>query len=103
MKGRKHHASGGEVETGRKDYDADLATKNQRYTYQSNVDDEAEERKKGGRVKKHVGHVMGAMAKAHAGRKPRKNGGRTGSNMNPLSSAASGTPAPGRKVQKITE
>ena len=102
MKGRKY-AAGGEVETGTKDYEADVAKKNMRYTYESNVNDEAEERKKGGRVKKHVGHVTGGMSKANAARKPRKAGGRVGSNMNPLSSAAAGTPAPGRKVEKITQ
>jgi hypothetical protein len=71
---------------------------------------EAEKRKRGGRTKHHMGHKMahhekkeggkvhGEHEKHHAGRMPRKSGGRTGSNMNPLSSAHSGTPAPGRDI-----
>lgn len=58
----------------------------------SNVVKEAKERKRGGKVD-------GAKAKMHAGRKPRKSGGRTGSNMNPLSSAAAGTAPSGRKME----
>jgi hypothetical protein len=61
---------------------------------------EAEERKSGGRAKRKHGGAMkveGEKAKMHAGRKPRKAGGRTGSNFSPLSSAHSGKPAPGRK------
>jgi hypothetical protein len=73
----------------------DAKMKNMRYTYQSNVNDEAEERKRGGKT---VGKVKGMKGKADMGRKPRKSGGRTGSNMSPLSSAAKGTPAPGRNV-----
>ena len=45
--------------------------------------------KKGGKVKKMVGKVMGMMSKAHAGRKPRKSGGGV------FSTAAKGTPRPG--------
>lgn len=56
----------------------------------------ARERKRGGKtVKMHGGEAM-----PNAGRKPRKSGGRAGSNMNPLSSAHAGTPAPGRKVKR---
>lgn len=58
----------------------------------SNVVKEAKERKRGGKV-------HGEKAKMHAGRKPRKSGGRTGSNMNPLSSAAAGTAPSGRKME----
>jgi hypothetical protein len=90
MKGRSKRASGGVNEMAQ-----DAAKKNMRYTYQSNVNDEAEERKRGGKT---MGKMAGEKAKMHAGRKPRKSGGRTGSNMNPLSSAASGTPAKGRNV-----
>ena len=90
MKGRSKRASGGVNAAAE-----DLKTKNMRYTYQSNVNDEAEERKRGGKT---VGKVKGMKAKAEMGRKPRKSGGRTGSNMSPLSSAAKGTPAPGRNV-----
>jgi hypothetical protein len=73
----------------------DSSKKNMRYTYQSNVNDEAEERKRGGKA---MGKVKGAKAKTDMGRAPRKSGGRTGSNMNPLSSAAKGTTAPGRDI-----
>jgi hypothetical protein len=90
MKGRSKRASGGVNEMAE-----DAKMKNMRYTYQSNVNDEAEERKRGGKT---VGKVKGAKAKADMGRMPRKSGGRAGSNMNPLSSAAKGTPAPGRNV-----
>ena len=90
MKGRSKRASGGVNEMAQ-----DAAKKNMRYTYQSNVNDEAEERKRGGKT---VGKVKGDKAKANMGRAARKSGGRTGSNMNPLSSAASGTPAKGRNV-----
>ena len=90
MKGRSKRASGGVNEMAQ-----DAAKKNMRYTYQSNVNDEAEERKRGGKT---VGKVKGDKAKANMGRAARKSGGRTGSNMNPLSSAAKGTTAPGRDV-----
>jgi len=49
--------------------------------------------------KKHVGHAEGEDMKHHAGRKPRKSGGRTGSNMNPLSSAHHGTAPKGRHLE----
>lgn len=101
MKGRKGRAMGGDATVGTKEYEQDLARKNQRYTYQSNVNEEAEERKHGGKVKKHVGKADGMMAKKHAGRAARKSGGRTGSNMNPLSSAHAGTPAKGRHTVDI--
>jgi hypothetical protein len=90
MKGRSKRASGGVNQMAE-----DAKMKNMRYTYQSNVNDEAEERKRGGKT---VGKVKGMKGKADMGRKPRKSGGRTGSNMSPLSSAAKGTPAPGRNV-----
>jgi hypothetical protein len=97
MKGRKHKAAGGEAEHGDREYEKDLATKNQRYTYQSHVNEEAEEKKRGGRAKrKHGGHVKHAgkvhgHAKHHAGRKPRKAGGRaSGADQMPLSSAHKG-------------
>lgn len=87
---RKHRASGGVNEAAE-----DLAHKNMHYTYESNVNKEAVERKRGGKT---VGKMKGEMAEHHAGRKPRKSGGRAGSNANPLSSAARGTPAKGRNV-----
>lgn len=89
MKGRKTRASGGVNAAAE-----DLSKKNMRYTYQSNVNDEAEERKRGGKT---VGKMKGMAAKMHAGRKPRKSGGRTlaGSDW---SAAQKSTPAPGRNV-----
>jgi hypothetical protein len=94
-------ASGGETETGDRAYEQDEKKKNMRYTYESNVNDEAEERKNGGRAKKHVGKTQGMSAKHNAGRKARKSGGRAGSNMNPLSSAHAGTQAKGRHTVDI--
>lgn len=96
MKGRKGRAMGGDATVGTKEYEQDLARKNQRYTYQSNVNDEAEERKRGGKA---VGKAEGMAGKKHAGRAARKSGGRAGSNYNPLSSAASGTAPKGRKIE----
>jgi hypothetical protein len=90
MKGRSKRASGGVNQMAQ-----DAGQKNLRYTYQSNVQDEAEERKRGGKVGM---KAKGAKGKANMGRMPRKSGGRAGSNMNPLSSAAKGSPAPGRNV-----
>lgn len=99
---RKKHAAGGGIESaksgsGVREYHQDENKKNMRYTYESNVNDEAEERKSGGRAKKHVGRAPGHGTKHHAGRKARKHGGRTGSNMNPLSSAHAGTAPKGHK------
>lgn len=97
MKGRKHRATGGVNQAAE-----DLGRKNLRYTYQSNVNDEAEERKRGGKVakkngdKKHVGKMHGGMSKMHAGRKPRKSGGSCESS--PFSSARRGTTPKGRTV-----
>ena len=80
------------------------------------IEHEAEEKeglKKGGRAKrkpggmlmhkaKHVGHMHGEEHKHHAGRKPRKSGGRAGVESHPFSSALHGTPAKGRKLEKET-
>jgi len=93
MKGRKHRATGGVNEAAE-----DKSRKNLRYTYQSNVQDEAEERKRGGKVgKKHAGKVDG-KSMHHAGRKPRKSGGRASCESSPFTSARRGTPPPGRKM-----
>lgn len=99
MKGRKK-AAGGEAMVGRKSYEEDLKDKPMRYN-NSKVEGEAEERKRGGRAKKHVGKAHGHAGKHHAGRAARKSGGRTGSNMNPLSSAHAGTAAKGRHTVDI--
>lgn len=102
MKGmRKKRANGGSTEepirSGTRTFEDDLDRKNLRYTYQSNVNEAAEERKRGGRAKKSV-KMNGDDAKHHAGRKPRKSGGRAGSDKSPFSSAHAGTPARGRKA-----
>jgi hypothetical protein len=96
MKGRKGRAMGGDATVGTKEYEQDLARKNMRYTADSNVNSEAEERKRGGKA---VGKAEGMAGKKHAGRAARKSGGRAGSNYNPLSSAASGTAPKGRKIE----
>lgn len=84
-KGRMKRASGGVNEAAQ-----DLAKKNMRYTYQSNVNEEAEKRKHGGKV-------AGAKAKGGMCRTPRKSGGRAlaGSDW---AAAQKSTPAPGRNV-----
>jgi len=70
-----HKEKGGEV----KAYDAQG----------SNVEKEAEEKKRGGRVKKKAGgSIQGAPANMHLGRAHRAKGGRTGSDKSPLTSAA---------------
>ena len=90
MKGRIARKSGGPTK-GVNDFAKDLADKPERRNIAPKIFAEAEKRKTGGKV-------HGMDAKHHAGRKPRKSGGRTGSNMNPMSSAAKGSPAPGRDV-----
>jgi hypothetical protein len=57
----------------------------------SHVVKEAEAKKRGGRAKKHLGHVHGEHAHKRHDRPARKSGGRTGSNFSPLSSAHKGT------------
>lgn len=102
--GRRSRATGGENEA-----EEDLKTKPEPRTNAKKIDDEAEEMKKGGRAKrKHggkteVGHIEGQKAATHAGRKPRKSGGRASSDANPFTSARSGKEAPGRKVMKGEE
>ena len=101
MKVRKHRASGGRMDSpavGTKEYEQDLASKPERRVNAPKIMGAAEERKRGGKA---MGKIHGAAAKAHAGRKPRKSGGRAGSNMNPLSSAHAGTPAKGRHTVEI--
>lgn len=101
---RKGKASGGDIESpksGSREWEEDLKDKPTRYTG-GKPEDEAEEMKKGGRAKKkHVGKVDGEKAKMHAGRKPRKSGGRTGSNFSPLSSAHAGMKPKGRTDVEI--
>ena len=70
----------------------------------SNVVKEAKEKKHGGRTKRkhgghvhHMGKVHGEHAKHRADRPKRKSGGKVGSNMHPLSSAAHGMEPTGHK------
>ena len=90
MKGRKGKATGGDAMSGSKEWEQDNNKKNMSYTAKNNVGPAAEERKNGGKA-----------GKKHAGRKPRKAGGRVGSNNMPLSSAHAGTSAKGRKALDI--
>ena len=88
MKGRIARKDGGPAK-GVNAMAEDRSMKNERRVNAPKIFDAAEARKAGGKV-------QGKNAKMNAGRMPRKSGGRTGSNMNPLSSAASGTNAPNR-------
>jgi hypothetical protein len=47
--------------------------------------------------------MAGGKAAHHAGRKPRKSGGRASSDQNPFTSARKGTPPPGRKLDMEME
>ena len=83
---KKHKASGGrahEVVSGNPDV---LKEAHSKEPY-----DEGDERKRGGKVKKHVGEPEGKKAKHRMDRpgmhKGRKSGGRVGSDKSPLSSA----------------
>jgi hypothetical protein len=98
--GRRSRATGGENTA-----EEDVKDKPEARTNAKKIDEEAEEMKKGGRAKrKHggkteVGHIEGHKEKMHAGRKPRKSGGRA-SDSNPFTSAKSGKDAPGRKLME---
>ena len=95
---RAEHAKGGKVESPMEgDWAHDEAPSEVYAGAGSNVAKEAKEKKHGGRAKrkhgghlKHVGHVEGHTVKKRADRPARKHGGKTGSNMNPLSSAHAG-------------
>lgn len=101
MKGhRKHRETGGANEA-----EEDLKDKPEARTNAKKIDEEAEEMKKGGRAKrarggKMMGKVEGEKHHMHAGRKPRKAGGRASSDANPFTSARSGKDAPGRVLMK---
>ena len=92
MKGRIARKDGGPAK-GVNEMSEDNSKKNERRNNAPKIFDAAEARKRGGKT---VGKVKGEKGMADMGRAPRKSGGRTGSNMNPLSSAAKGTNAPGR-------
>jgi hypothetical protein len=103
MKGRKKREAGGVNEA-----EADLKDKPTDRNAPNNVAKEAEEMKKGGRAKKARGGKMehkvdGEKSKMHAGRKPRKSGGRTGSDSSPFTSARKGTMPSGHKTESVSE
>ncbi len=94
MKARHKRAGGGEAGTGVRDKIgmADDESPKTSYSGKSNVTEEADERKKGGRAKRKRGgevKVHGASAPMRADRKPRKSGG--SADANPLSSANKGS------------
>ena len=65
----------------------------------SNVMKEAEEKKKGGRVKRKMGgRIAGSAPASHMGRAARKDGGRVGSDKSPLSSAHGASAVVGHKT-----
>ena len=124
MKGKKHKATGGaasgDPKEGEKDYDADLASKPNRRNNAPKIEGAAEEKKSGGRAKRkrgggvkhhekmeelghaaHVGKIAGGHSKGHKGRAARASGGKTGSNLNPLSSAHFGSAPSGHKTTDI--
>ena len=83
MKGRKNHRAGGGV------VEKEEAPREVYAGAGSNVVKEAEERKRGGRVKKEVGKIeKSKMSKMRLDRPGRKMGGRVGAEKSPLSSAA---------------
>lgn len=119
---RKKHAKGGHAhavdpdsvtEHGVREWEQDERDTPEARDNAHTIENEAKKKKHGGRAKrksggmvhkhheagkhmvhaKHVGTVHGHRHVAHAGRKPRKSGGRAGSDMNPLSSAHKATPA----------
>lgn len=99
---RKHRETGGVNEA-----EEDVNDHPEARTNAKKIDAEAEERKKGGRAKRKRGGRMPEAAKhvevsgehehKRADRKPRKDGGRTGADTHPFSSARAGTTPPGRK------
>lgn len=65
----------------------------------SNVEKEAEEKKRGGRVhRKRGGAIEGKKERMHLGRPGRKSGGRVGSDKSPLTSAAHLSPVMGHRT-----
>ena len=90
---RSRKMNGGDM--GVDEYKMDQADRPTRSNNNPAIENAAEARKSGGRAKmKRVGMVEGMKAMGHAGRKPRKSGGRTGSNSVPLSSAHMGDKPP---------
>lgn len=97
---RKHREEGG-----RNDAAEDVDKKTQMRVNAPEIEREADEKKRGGRAKrkrggmaehKHV-EMHGEHEAKRADRKPRKDGGRTGADAHPFSSARKGETPPGRK------
>lgn len=108
MKGRKNRSTGGVNESAK-----DLENSPTGRNIANPISEESRERKSGGACKqgfgpesqstmrkgrKAGGLIPGDDPAPNAGRKPRKSGGRATSDMNPFTSASSGTPAKGRKA-----
>ena len=108
MKGRKrHHKESGGPTGGADEAEQDVKEKPAPRTEPSNVTKESQELKKGGRAKKARGGHLGGKGKtigvisgpeppAHAGRKPRKAGGR--SDRSPFTTANKGKDPKGHKT-----
>ena len=104
MKGRTGRKDGGPTSG------VDEAAEDQRLhvnmrTHAPDIERDARERKKGGRVARKRGGkapaalaIGGAPGRTDAGVKPRKAGGRTGSNDRPFSSARHGKDPPGHST-----
>lgn len=102
MKGRKHHKATG----GANEAEEDVKDKPEERDNAKKIYAEAEEKKHGGRARKHRMHggkIHGEHAKHHAGRKPRKGGGRTGSDTSPFTSARHGKNPPGHSTEPASE
>jgi hypothetical protein len=98
MKGRKGKSTGG-VDMA----EEDEKSKPEARTNATKEDKEAEEMKRGGRMKrarggKMMGKIAGEKSMRHAGRKPRKAGGRMGSENNPFTGANKGQEPAGHKT-----
>ena len=98
MKGHKSRDLRGDEE-----FEEDLRDNPEDRVNAKKIAGEAEERKHGGRLKRRRGGqtVVGHMGAHHAGRKPRKAGGRAGSDRSPLSSAHSGTLPPHHRDARL--
>jgi hypothetical protein len=107
MKGRMKRGTGG-VNEAKEDED----TKPESRTNSKKIDAEAEEKAAGGAVKRATGgraarasggKIGGEKKMMHAGHKPRKNGGRTGSDSSPFTSARYGSAPSGRNEMSESE
>jgi hypothetical protein len=102
MKGKRKHKESGGPTGGADEAEEDLKPTPER-TPNAKSEKEASEMKKGGRAKKArggktVGVISGPEPPAHAGRKPRASGGRSGAEKNPFTSANKGKDPKGHKT-----